>query len=229
MNNSKIPCVFLLGFVITILFFNGCMNNENPVDSDQINGSGRLVSESRAVGTFSGIRVTNFATVYITQDTVESLHIEADDNIIGLVATSVVNNTLVVGLRDGSYNKVTVRVYTSMKSIKLLESTGAADFSSTGSIQTDSLTCIITGAGTIALTGTTNYAYVQITGSGNIHNSNLISSICSIFISGAGSVEAHATQELNATIAGTGNITYAGNPPVVHQLITGIGVIQPAH
>jgi hypothetical protein len=220
---------FIFGVGITISLFFGCSEKENPVDNNQMIGSGKLVSESRAVGAFTGIQVTSFAKVYITQDTVESLRIETDDNILDRVVTSLNSNTLVVGLRDGSYSNVTLNVYASIKAIQRLESTGAAEFLSTNSLQTDSLTCKSTGAGIFTLTGTTIYENIEITGSGDIHNFNLLSSYCHIIISGAGNVEVNVSQQLDATITGTGNITYAGNPPVLHQLITGIGTILPKH
>jgi hypothetical protein len=229
MSSSYRKLILIFGFAIAISLFFGCSKNENPVDNNQIVGSGKLVSESRVVGTFTGIQVTNFAKVFITQDTVESLRLESDDNIIDRVVTSVTSNMLIVGLRDGSYSKVTVNVYASMKTIKRFESTGTAEFSTINSIQTDSLTCKITGAGSFTLTGKTNYESIEIIGSGDVHNFNLISSFCSVTISGAGNVEAYVTQQLDATIAGTGNITYAGNPPVVHQIISGVGTIQPKH
>lgn len=225
MYNSKTKLVH--GLVIIVLLVAGCSRNESVVGNDQITGSGRLVSQQRTVGTFSGIQVTNFAKVIVKQDTVESLRIEADDNIIDRVMTSASNGILVVGLRDGSYNNVTVNVFASMKNIKRLESTGTADFSSSNSIQTDSIICKIKGAGSITLAGTANYEVVEIVGAGNVHNFNLISSSCYASISGTGNIEVNVTQQLDAVIAGTGTITYAGNPPVVHPLITGVGSIRP--
>ncbi|MGD0037630.1 MAG: DUF2807 domain-containing protein [Bacteroidota bacterium] len=226
MRISYITFALVVGFIMLIFLCWGCSKNENIVGSNQIIGSGKLVSESRVVGTFAGIQVTSFAKVVIKQDTVESLRIESDDNIIDDVVTFLNGTTLVVGLRDGSYNNVTVNLYVSMKNIKLLESIGAAEFSTVNSIQTDSLTCKITGAGNITLTGKTNYENVEIIGNGNVHNSNLASSFCSVTISGAGSVEAQVTVQLDAVIAGSGTIIYTGNPTVVHQSISGIGVIR---
>jgi hypothetical protein len=229
MNGSNVKLMLIFGFLMAAFLFCSCDREKNPVTNDQITGSGRIVSESRTVGSFTGIQVTNFAKVFISQDTVESLRIESDDNIIGRVATSVNRGILVVGLRDGSYNDVTVSVYASMKNIKLLESTGAATFSSTNSFNTDSLTCRITGVGSMTLVGKTNYERIEITGSGDVHNSNFISSYCSISISGAGNVETQVTQQLDATIAGTGTITYFGNPAVIHQSVSGVGTIRQGH
>jgi hypothetical protein len=226
MRISHVKLVLAVGLMMMIFLSWECSKNENCVGNNQITGSGKLVSESRVVGTFTGIQVTNFAKVVIKQDTVGSLRIESDDNIIDDVVTTLNGTTLVVGLRNGSYNNVTINVYVSMKDIKLLESTGAAEFSTVNSIQTDSLTCIITGTGSITLAGKTNYETIEITGSGNVHNSNLVSSFCSVTISGAGSVEAQATMQLDAVIAGSGTIIYTGNPAVVHQSISGTGIIR---
>ncbi|MBI5474288.1 MAG: DUF2807 domain-containing protein [Ignavibacteriae bacterium] len=227
MHHSRAFLALLVALGVFALLLVGCEKNETVVGNDQIVGSGRIVSQARNLGSVNGIQVTSFAKVIITQDTVESLRIEADDNIIGLVRSSVVGSDLVVGLPEGSYRNVTVRVYASMRNISRLESLGAADFSATNSIRTDSITCRIKGAGSITLAGTTNYERVEIIGAGDIHNFDLSSTTCTASISGAGSIELHATQRLDATIAGTGSITYAGNPPIVHQSVTGVGAIRP--
>ena len=171
--------------------------------------------------------MTNFGKVHITQDMVESLRIESDDNIIGRVKTTVNNDVLVVGLENGSYSNVTVNVYASMRRIRSLESVGAADFLSSTPVHTDTIVCRITGAGSIALSGTADEESVEIVGAGNVRNFGLESSHCFVSISGTGSVEVTATRQLDALIAGTGSIVYGGNPAVVHQSITGTGSIQP--
>jgi hypothetical protein len=216
-----------IGFVMMALFQSGCTKTENVVGNEQITGSGKLVSQTRDVGTFSGIQVTNFAKVLITQDTVESLRIESDDNVIDLVSTSVSNGILIIGLRDGSYRNAKVNVYVSMRIIRLLESTGTAEFSTMNSIQTDSLVCRIRGTGIITMTGSTTTERVEIIGSGSVNNFGLTSSLCYASISGVGKVEVNVAQRLDATITGTGMISYAGNPAVVNQSVTGIGNVRP--
>jgi len=221
-KTGLLPGLFLMAFL-----FSACSNNETVVGNEQIVGSGRIVSQVRPVGTLAGIRVTNFAKVFITQDTVESLRIESDDNIMDRVVTSVSNGVLTVGMKNGSYNHVTVNVYVSMRDVHLIESTGAAEFRSTAPIHTETIVCRITGAGTVRLSGTATYQSVEISGAGSVHNFDLVSTRCSASIAGSGNIEVNVTQQLDATIAGVGSITYAGNPPVVHQSISGIGSIQP--
>jgi len=215
------------GVMALALVWPGCTRNEVVEENDQIVGSGRLISEMRSVSPFTGIRVVNFGKVFITQDTVSTLRIEADDNILDRVETSVTNGQLIVGLRQGTYNNVTLNVTASMRDIRSLESVGAADFRTLAPVHLDSIDCRITGAGSVSLAGTANVESVEITGAGDVHNFGLVASYCFASISGTGTIEVTATQQLDAVIAGAGTIVYAGNPPIVHQSITGVGSIRP--
>lgn len=226
MDKYFVKSIKVLTLILVLAMYGGCSKNDNIVDNDRITGSGKLVSQTRSVGTFNGIQVTNFAKVFVTQDSLESLRIEADDNIMDRVMTSINGGVLSVGLKDGSYNTVTVNVYASMKSIKRLESTGAADFLTTIPISTDTIFCRITGTGTVTLTGMAAYEAVEIMGAGTIKNFDLAASRCSASISGTGNIDVNVSEQLDAMITGTGTITYEGNPLVVNQIVSGVGSIQ---
>jgi hypothetical protein len=202
----------------------GCTHSPTS-PHDTIVGSGKMISEQRDVGAFEGIQVTGYADVVITQGSLEALRVEADDNILPRVQTSVQNGTLVVALEEGSYSKITVNVYVSMKTIERLECTGAADFTVTGPVSLNDFVCRITGTGHVTLTGSAVTQTVLISGSGTVHNFGLVTSRTTVQISGAGTVEVHALEELSAVISGAGNIVYAGDPPVVHQTVSGVGSI----
>ncbi len=217
--------LMLTGFVLMFVLLYGCKKENQVTNPDQIVGSGKLVTEQRTVEAFTGIQVTGIAKVIIKQDTAQSLRIEADDNIMPLVKTSVNNGLLAVGLKEGSYSNITVNVYASMKTIIRLECIGTAEFVTDGQIQTDSILCRIIGTGKITLKGTATSETVEIVGAGDVHNFDLISLRCLASISGAGNIEVNVTQALNAVIAGTGNIIYAGNPSYVIQLVTGVGSV----
>jgi len=215
------------GLLLFVVFNFACTKNDTVVNNNQIIGSGKLVTQVRSVGSYSGIQVTNFAKVIITQDTSEQLSIESDDNIINHVVTAVSGGVLMVGLDNGSYSNVTVNVYASMKSIKSLESVGTADFSTTNLVQTDSILCRITGAGTMTLKGSATFEQVEIIGAGTVHNFDFVAAHCATTISGSGTVEINVTSRLDAVIAGTGSIVYAGSPQSVQQSITGVGSVRP--
>ena len=226
MRKPTSKSLVLVSFVLLIAGLFGCSDKSGVTNTETISGSGTIVTENRTVDPFSGIQVTGIAHVIVTQDTVQSLKIEADDNIMSLLTTSVRNGLLVVSLKNGSYHNVTVNVYASMKSVSRLECVGTADFSSSGEIHADSIACIITGTGTITLTGTVTFELVQIVGTGSIHNFNMHSGRCSTIISGSGNIEVDVSQELDAVVAGTGNIVYSGNPAILRQTISGVGNVS---
>lgn len=225
-SQLSIPLLVLL-LASILMIHGGCAGNETIIGTEQVVGSGRIVSETRVVPTFTGIRITNYARVVLTQDTVQALRIEADDNILNRIQVQVVSGVLVVGLPEGSYNNITVVVLASLRTISLLESTGAADFSVTAPVSLENLTCRIIGAGSFTLSGTVEQETIEITGAGNVRNFGLVAAKCSALISGAGSIEVTVAKQLDATIMGTGLITYAGNPPVVNRSVMGVGSIGP--
>ncbi|MGA9120321.1 MAG: head GIN domain-containing protein [Bacteroidota bacterium] len=218
--------LILSGILLAGMVLDGCSSGVTAPD-DRIVGSGRIVSEQRPVSPFTGIQVVGIAKVTITQDTIETLRVEADDNILARVVTSFNGGMLIVNLQEGSYGNITVNIFVSMNTVERLECTGAADFLTAGPIHVDGVVCRITGTGHISLTGSTTAQTIEITGAGEVHNFAFTSSHSSVLISGTGNVEVHAADELNAVIAGTGNIVYSGNPPVVHQTISGVGNINP--
>jgi hypothetical protein len=211
--------------LLPILFIAGCTNH--PADPDQIVGSGKLISEPRSLPTFTGIQVTGIAKVVIKQDTVQSLRIEADDNIMDRITTAVNNGLLVIGLQQGSYNNITINVYASMKTIERLECVGTADFMTSGSIQTAGILCRVSGSGTITLSGTATNQTIEVTGTGDVHNFGLISTHCAATIAGLGNLEVNVIQQLDAIVSGSGSIIYAGNPSVVNKTIVGVGSVRP--
>jgi hypothetical protein len=122
---------------------------------------------------------------------------------------------------------VTINVYANMKTIDRLECVGTADFVTTGPIKADAITCRITGAGSMTISGTATNQTVEVTGTGDVHNFGLISSRCSATITGVGSLEVNATQQLDAIVSGTGSIVYAGSPTVVNKTVVGVGSVRP--
>ncbi len=208
-----------------VLLVGGCEEQSTQIDT--IIGSGNLVSEVRAAEAFQGILIAGQAKVFITLGSVPNLRVEADDNVINRVTTSVAGGNLVISLQQASYEKITVNVYVTMPTVELLEISGAGTYVTAQPIQCTTLTCRISGAGTIDLTGSADNQIIVISGTATITNFGLVSKKCSISISGVGNCQVHVTEELDAIISGIGTVVYDGNPPVVRQTVSGSGTIRP--
>ena len=220
--DPRLSRALLLVFVALIV--SSC--HDVATSPDQIVGSGRIVPQYRTLDPFSGVHLTGIGSVYVTQDTTQSFRLEADDNIIDRVITAVDNKVLTISLQPGSYSKITINVFVSMKSVELLELTGTGSFTTTNALQSSTLTCRIDGTGSMTLRGSATEQVVQIQGTGEVHSFDLTASRCTVALSGTGNVEVTATQRLDATLSGVGSIVYGGNPPELTQHISGLGTIR---
>jgi hypothetical protein len=215
----------IVALIVIVWLFGGC-HDELLSNSDEIVGSGTLVTRSISLSQFSGVQLTGIGEVYVTQDTVQSIRVESDDNIIDRLSLEVHGSNLIIGIQKGSYSHATIRIYVSMRSVELLELTGAGNFAAVGPLDANALTCRIVGAGSVTLSGRASSETIMLEGAGSIYAFELESSHCSVLLTGAGSAEVTVTQHLEATISGVGNVTYAGDPPEVVSHLSGLGSIH---
>ncbi|MFH1195225.1 MAG: head GIN domain-containing protein [bacterium] len=214
----------ILLFSVALTLFTGCIDLNINEPDHHIHGSGRIVSETRSVSECYGLILRYTGNVYLTQDDHQYIRVEADDNIIEDVIARKSDGNLVVGLQDGSYDDVTVRIYVSLKTIDLISIDGAGDISVQNFIESDDLDCTISGAGNIYLKGNGENLYCGINGSGNIDAFDFTTEECTARVHGAGNIYVNVSDYLDASISGVGNIVYGGDPEVKSQ-ITGIGNI----
>ena len=208
-----------------LIILSGCNSSSINEPHDTIKGSGRLITQERNVSECTGINLRYAGNIYIKQDSVQSILVEADDNIINNVVTQNTDGILYAGLTNGSYSNVTVKIYVSLKSIESLAIQGAGNITTQNQIISNHLDCIINGAGDIYLSGSSNTLNCIINGAGNINAFNFETVSCSAKIIGTGNCYVHAKESLDALITGVGNIIYAGNPENVSSSVTGVGNI----
>lgn len=81
------------------------------------------------------------------------------------------------------------------------------------------------GSSEYTISGTTNTAYIDISGSGDIHNFDLIAETCNISSSGSVDCEVSVTADLKVDLSGSGSVCYKGNPNIQSD-ISGSGNIN---
>ncbi len=209
--------------ILPIFLLGGC--EESTTNDNTIHGSGKIVTELRTVEECSGISIMNIGNIYLTQDTIQSIRIEADDNIINDVKSIRENGILKVGLDEGSYSDITLNIYASLKTIGSLSINGAGQIISQNNFNCTDLTCFINGAGNAIIKGSGSYFNCSINGAGNINAQEFISERCKAVVNGAGNCLVYASEEIDATLNGAGSIIYYGNPANVKTSISGLGQI----
>lgn len=84
----------------------------------------------------------------------------------------------------------------------------------------------LSGSGKVEASGTADVFKTSISGSGKVLAADLEVNRCEIRISGSGDVEVNVKNELDANIAGSGSVSYKGNPSKVNSHASGSGKLR---
>jgi hypothetical protein len=213
-------------FIIIALMLGAC--SFGSFSPDVVVGSGKVAHETRSVSNFTSVVLEGSANVSISSGTTESVVVEADDNILPLIETTVKNGQLVIGNKPNT-NITTVspvKVTVTMKSLQSVTLSGSGNVTASG-FSGDSLSVNLPGSGNITVTGTTNNLQIKLLGSGNIMCQGLQAKSAIVRLSGSGDIQVYASQSLDASILGSGSILYSGNPSQVNKSVSGSGSITP--
>jgi hypothetical protein len=215
-----------------------------------VTGSGKIQTDTRAVSGFQAISLKTSAKLVLRQGSREGVELRADDNILPLIETRIVDGaggpTLEIRSRDGaSYSTKTTPVVT-VDLIKLsgLSVSGSGDVTSDGlrspalkiaisgagdirlnQLAVDDLGIKVTGSGDIHFNGRTTRLAVAIAGSGDVDTAGLEADDVSISISGSGGANVNARKALTVSIAGSGDVVYSGDA-VPKTSIAGSGTVK---
>ncbi len=196
-----------------------------------IEGSGRVRTETRDVRRFTAIQVDGSGEVELRQGDRQSVVVEADDNVLDVVATEVRGSVLHLGFKPGTrlWHVTRLRFTVTAPSIEGIRITGSGDvrcadrlradslslsISGSGSIDadvdTEALSLDIQGSGAIAVRGRTGDQSISLGGSGNVSSRDLVSADARVHVSGSGNVSVTASRTLDIDMSGSGHVQYGG-------------------
>jgi hypothetical protein len=188
----------------------GCDELEDAVG---VQGSGNVVTETRDVSGFDEIVVLGSGDVAVDVTGVESVVIEAEDNIMPLLTTEVRSGRLELGSESSFSTNRGIKYTITVVSLDGVEISGSGDVTAAG-IDTDSFEVKISGSGDVRAVGVATQLEVGISGSGNYAGEDLVASVGDVQISGSGTAVVNVADELDAGVSGSGRIEYLGDPAV---------------
>jgi hypothetical protein len=210
-----------------------------------IEGSGKVITETRTVEKFNGIELKSVANVYITQGETQEVKIEAEDNLIQHITTKVKNDELVIDCDQEINSHEPINVYITVKDLCLLELSGSGNMITKNEINCEHMTlylggsgemkvalksqqlkATLSGSGNMNLSGSTSESDLRINGSGNMNAQQMKSFTSAVTISGSGNTKVDVNNELNVNISGSGNVRYVTEPAKITTKITGSGDVS---
>jgi hypothetical protein len=217
---------FHLILVVLVLAALACSSNFGGAQN--IVGSGTPASQERSVRGFTAIEIVGSADVDVTVGEDLSVVVEADDNILPLIETTVRGGTLIIRTKSNTSisPKLPVRVTVSVPSLDTARIKGSGNFTIVG-LDAGSVQFELPGSGNITAQGEAEHVTVSISGSGVVVCDALKAQSVDATINGSGDISVYASKDLSATIRGSGTVRYLGDPEKVSQAIPGSGSVVP--
>lgn len=108
--------------------------------SPGVEGNGHVVETSRSIhGSFNAIKASEGLDVFITQSDIESIVVEADENLHDLIITEVVDNVLKIHTKKNIGKATSKKVMVSFKNVSSVTSTSGSEVYSTNTITAENL------------------------------------------------------------------------------------------
>jgi hypothetical protein len=208
--------------------------------------------EDRHLSGFNALDLAGSFDVYITQGSTESVKVEAPDNIIDHIITEVSGGVLKVynkndnGFRWGDLfgNHKKIAVYVVVKDVNSIGLTGSGDVffregihtntlrlrvsgsgDMSGTVDAKTVETSISGSGDVKLSGRADNSTVSVGGSGDYSGRNLVTINTAVRVSGSGDASVNASNRVDASISGSGDIRYTGGAKSVSSSKSGSGDI----
>jgi len=210
-----------------------------------VKGNGVKRTESRNVSGFTGVALSVPGQLEVRVGPTESVTVEADENILPLIETTVTRGTLHIRTQRGQdIDPQVLRIVVQARQIDSLALAGAGSITSDGLKSTslkidlggsgdvvlqradiDALVVSVGGSGNVKLGGKARELRASIAGSGAIAAGALQAEDARVSIAGSGSATVSARSTLRVSIAGSGSVRYQGDPKL-ERSIAGSGDVQ---
>lgn len=188
-------------------------------------------TETRNVGTFTGVKATEGIDVYLKKGDKESVRVEVTGTDPSNIITEIAGSYLKIHMKDGRYRSVDAKVYVTYVQLDKLSASSAGSIYSEGPLKANSMEISASSAGSIEVSIDAGSAEVSASSAGDVELKGNAKSI-SVDASSAGEIDAYdleaerveaeastggsvkvnVTQNLNAHASSGGSIRYRGNP-----------------
>ena len=203
-------------------------------------GSGHQVTQTNKVSDFTRIDISGGFKVNLKQDSSQIVSINADDNLMKYIRTSVNGDRLRIYTSRNICGSGEMVINIGVKSLESIKSSGAIDLNSDGKLVTKDLHFELNGASKINmdldaanvttegsgsaeinLKGQATSHTISLSGSGKVYALDFVVGSYDIETTGASHCEINVLHNLNVNTTGASEIQYRGNPTNVNNHKTG--------
>ncbi len=227
---------FIFSSALIGLLFISCYKKGGPWG---IRGKGKTISETRNASGFNRVSISEDANVYFVQDSVYSVEVSAQENIIRVVETKVKGSELQITFTRNVWEHEEIKVVVHAPDLVGVNISGRGDVIVENVLKSNSLSMELSGSGNVTLAalessslkintsglsnvkvrgGKVNSENINVSGLGDVDLLSVEASYNKTNISGTGDVKVNVTEDLDVTISGTGNVSYKGRPAITTNI-----------
>jgi hypothetical protein len=242
MKTLKIKQIVGLAIIMTFLLTwqSGCTYAFHG-----IKGSGNVVKQERQISSFNSLEVGGAFRVFLTQGEKESLTVEADENLLEVIKTSVVGNTLKISTTEDISNSEALNIYLTITDLKEMEISGACKISCESKLKLNDLDMECSGASDIDLElavnnmelefsgasqidmfGSANEVSLELSGASDLDALELETDKLTADISGAANAKVSVKSELSIDLSGAASFKYKGEPKLLQTDVSGAATLK---
>ncbi len=220
----------------------GCFVSANLGAGQNVQGSGKLVTQELKLADFTSVDVTSVFHVDVTQGKEFRVAITTDDNVTSHIKVQKDGSALKVGLQEGAPNfqNVTLKAAITMPTLEGLSVSGAGKATVTGfksdkgcklrvsgasqlkgDLGTGNLDLEATGASNATLKGSAKTGRITAEGASHLDLADFTVDKADVVLTGASSAKVQVKGELDYNVSGASQLKYGGNPKIGKQDATG--------
>ena len=216
----------------------------------KIKGNGKVVTIERSVGEYESISSAGWFDVILVDGQEGKITLKGEENLLEYIETEVKNGKLTIKTEKGvnlksSNWKGGIEITIPIEEVSAVSLAGSGDVISRTTIKSDTFKASLAGSGDVTLSveagdfeaslsgsgdmkfdGSAETFKVSVAGSGDIDAFDMNADYVEATVAGSADLNVTAKKEIKARVAGSGDITYKGNPAKIDSKASGSGDIS---
>lgn len=196
-------------------------------------GNGKIIKETRTFENFNSIDISGAFQIHLKQDSITSIEIETDENLMKHIYSEINERTLIIENKVSIKGSKPIHIYISTPNYEEIDLSGAIDLSNSDTLKLETLKIDISGSskidlnvelkelllecsgsGEINLAGKAANVKADLSGSSEINAFNFIADKFEFSSSGSSKANLNVVTNLIIESSGSTKLNYKGNPNV---------------
>jgi hypothetical protein len=196
-----------------------------------IRGNGKIIKSEREVRNFHSIKISTGLDLILTQDTLEKVMVETDENLQKVIKTEVSDGVLRIYSAEPIFNASRSRIYVTVRNLTEVEASSGSDVKGTTMLNLQDLKVVASSGADIklnlscskleadnssgsdiSLSGKTGKLIIESSSGSDVNAEKLNSETCSVSASSGSDVKVSVSKKIDAHASSGSDITVNGNP-----------------